>query len=65
MNGDAVEDLAVANQDFNSVSILLGNGDGTFDTTTNYQVGGEGTGAYCNRQLHLRVQNITQLFSFF
>ena len=33
-NGDAVPDLAVVNQADNSVSILLGNGDGSFRTAT-------------------------------
>src|SRR5216683_1870684 len=31
-NADGVPDLAVANTDSNSVSVLLGNGDGTFQT---------------------------------
>src|SRR5881396_2035984 len=29
-NGDGLQDLAVANHDINTVSVLLGNGDGTF-----------------------------------
>jgi FG-GAP-like repeat len=29
-NGDGISDLAVANHDSNNVSVLLGNGDGTF-----------------------------------
>src|SRR5947207_11794237 len=29
-NGDRVQDLAVANFDSNTISVLLGNGDGTF-----------------------------------
>jgi hypothetical protein len=38
-NGDAVQDLAVANQGSNNVSILLGNGDGTFGAARNFGVG--------------------------
>ena len=37
--GDGRTDLAVANQDSNDVSILLGNGDGTFQTQVTYAVG--------------------------
>lgn len=37
-NGDRRKDLAVANRDSNQVSILLGNGDGTFGSATNYSV---------------------------
>lgn len=36
---DGKSDLAVANQDSNDVSILLGNGDGTFRAPTNFAVG--------------------------
>jgi hypothetical protein len=36
------QDLAVTNVSDIFVSILLGNGDGTFETATNYPVGGEG-----------------------
>ena len=32
-------DLAVPNRDSNNVSILLGNGDGTFDSANNFAVG--------------------------
>ena len=39
-NGDGKTDLAVANYDSNTVSILLGKGDGTFQTKTDYAVGG-------------------------
>jgi acetyl esterase/lipase len=39
LNGDQIEDLAVANNDSDNVSILLGNGDGTFAPVRNYPVG--------------------------
>ena len=35
-NGDGKPDLAVANQRSNTVSVLLGNGDGTFQAAVNY-----------------------------
>src|SRR5947207_7609669 len=35
-NGDGVADLAVGNDEFNSISVLLGNGDGTFAAPVNY-----------------------------
>jgi hypothetical protein len=38
-NGDERQDLAVANANSNDVSILLGNGDGTFTPARNYSVG--------------------------
>jgi hypothetical protein len=38
-NGDRRLDLAVANQSSNTVSILLGNGDGTFQPAQNYATG--------------------------
>src|SRR5205807_232848 len=38
-NGDGKLDLVVANQHANSVSILLGNGDGTFKSAVNYGAG--------------------------
>ena len=38
-NGDGIADLAVANQFSYNVSVLLGNGDGTFQTQTTYEVG--------------------------
>jgi uncharacterized repeat protein (TIGR01451 family) len=38
-NGDGKPDLAVANQGSSNVSILLGNGDGTFQPAVNYGAG--------------------------
>ena len=38
-NGDGKQDLAVANFDSNNVSILLGNGVGSFSAATNFGVG--------------------------
>jgi hypothetical protein len=38
VNGDGKLDLAVANRGSNTVSILLGNGDGTFRAAVNYSV---------------------------
>jgi streptogramin lyase len=38
-NGDGKLDLVVANDGSNNVSILLGNGDGTFRAAVNYGVG--------------------------
>src|SRR5207249_3606663 len=35
-NGDGLSDLATANQDSGNVSVLLGNGNGTFQTATTY-----------------------------
>jgi hypothetical protein len=40
VNGDGAPDLAVANCDSDNVSVLLGNGDGTFQTAVNYGTGG-------------------------
>ena len=39
-NGDGKADIAVASSASNSVSILLGNGDGTFQAPSSYPVGG-------------------------
>jgi hypothetical protein len=39
--GDGRTDLAVANQDDNDVTVLLGNGDGTFQPQVTYAVGNE------------------------
>lgn len=43
-NGDGKPDLAVANISTNNVSVLLGNGDGTFGTKTDYDVGQQAYG---------------------
>jgi len=40
-NGDGKPDLAVANGFSNNVSVLEGNGNGTFQTAVNYAVGSE------------------------
>src|SRR6266852_2253807 len=40
-NGDGRPDLAVANESSHTVSLLLGNGDGTFQTAQNFATGGE------------------------
>ena len=39
LNGDGRPDLAVANDDSNTVSVLLGNGDGTFGANTDFGTG--------------------------
>src|SRR5207253_4986851 len=38
-NGDGKLDLAVTNEGSNNVSVLLGNGDGTFQAAAEYSVG--------------------------
>src|ERR1022692_2836071 len=38
-NGDGKPDLAVANYNSDAVSVLLGNGDGTFQAAVNYGAG--------------------------
>jgi hypothetical protein len=40
LNGDGKLDLAVANADSNNISVLMGNGDGTFQPAVNYAAGG-------------------------
>src|SRR5262249_57809399 len=40
-NGDGIPDLAVANFASNDVSVLLGNGDGTFQPAAGYAVGSQ------------------------
>jgi hypothetical protein len=42
-NGDGIQDVAVVNYSTNNVSVLLGNGDGTFQPQTLYPVGTEPT----------------------
>ena len=39
-NGDGVPDLAVANSSSNNVSVLLGNGDGTFQAAVDFGAAG-------------------------
>src|SRR5215472_10905347 len=39
-NGDGHADLAICNEFGNTVTVLLGNGDGTMQTGTDYPVGG-------------------------
>jgi hypothetical protein len=39
LNGDGRQDLVVANRDGNTVSVLLGNSNGTFGAATNFAVG--------------------------
>src|SRR5262249_14236003 len=41
--GNGIQDLAVANHDSNNVSILLGNGNGTFGPASSIGVGGAAT----------------------
>jgi hypothetical protein len=38
-NGDGIPDLVVANRDSDYVSVLLGNGDGTFQSASNFPAG--------------------------
>ena len=38
-NGDGVQDLAVANAGSNNISVLLGNGDGTFQAARSFAAG--------------------------
>src|SRR5437870_397513 len=40
LNGDGKPDLATANETSNTVSVLLGNGDGSFGVKTEYGTGG-------------------------
>ena len=39
LNGDGKPDLAVTNEHSDDISVLLGNGDGTFGTSTNFAAG--------------------------
>jgi hypothetical protein len=43
LNGDGKPDVVTANQDLSSVGVLLGNGDGTLGTETDYNVSGSPT----------------------
>jgi hypothetical protein len=43
-NGDGIVDIAVANLDANTLSVLFGNNDGTFTTSQTPQVGGQPRG---------------------
>jgi hypothetical protein len=43
-NGDGKQDLAVVNEQSNTVSVLLGNGDGSFKPAVNYATGSLPTG---------------------
>ena len=43
-NGDGKPDLAVANNSTHNISVLLGNGDGTFGAKTDYDVGQQAYG---------------------
>src|SRR5207253_974059 len=44
VNGDGFDDLITANYNDNSVSVLLGAGDGSFGTPSNFPVGAEPLG---------------------
>lgn len=46
LNGDSKLDLAVANRSGSSVSVLLGNGDGTFVAAVNFSTGAFGSNPY-------------------
>ena len=43
VNGDGIPDLVTANEFGNTVSVLLGNGDGTFQSQQTFVVGSEPT----------------------
>ena len=49
LNGDDNPDLAVANAGSDNVSVLLGNGDGTFQSAVNYGAGRRGMVRHHNR----------------
>src|SRR5258706_3486567 len=44
LNGDGMPDVAIANYEATSVSIMLGNGDGTLGPKTDYNTAGSGVG---------------------
>ena len=55
LNGDGKLDLVSANQGSNTISVLLGNGDGSFQSPVNLAVGGAPAGLYAPaRRLLLR-----------
>ena len=57
VNGDGIPDLVVANFDSNTVSVLLGNGNGTFQAQQTFATGTEpilGGGWRCQRRRQTR-----------
>jgi hypothetical protein len=44
INGDGIPDLVYTNTSYSTVGVLLGNGDGTFGTPTEYPAGGDAYG---------------------
>ena len=52
MNGDGNPDVVVANGGSNSVSVLMGNGDGTFQPAVPYGSGGSGTDSVAIRDVN-------------
>ena len=57
LNGDGKPDIIVTNKNDNTVGVLLGNGDGTFEAMTAYPVASGPTRSWCddlNRQRHSR-----------
>ena len=74
-NGDGKPDLAVANNITSNISVLLGNGDGTFGTKTDYDVGQPADGVVITdlnsdgkldivAQTSLRCREVTESVSF-
>ena len=75
VNGDGKPDLAVANVSSRNISVLLGNGDGTFGTKTDYDVGQQAYGVVITdlnsdgkldivAQTSLRCREVTESVSF-
>ena len=65
VNGDGKPDLVVANYSGNNVSVLLGNGDGTFAAQQTFAVGanpivGGGGGRQRRRQARPRRRQLVQ-----